>query len=119
MAEPETTAEIPQSMSGLRACLGCSLIKTFEQFVDSGCENCSFLEMEETPQRVHECTTAYFEGMIAFANPDNSWVGRWQQISSFLPGLYAIQVVGELPKEDIDIAKRDGLHYRSSNAANN
>ena len=111
------TADIPDSMSGLRACLGCSLVKTFRQFTEDGCENCRFLEMDDAPQRVHECTTSYFEGVIAMVEPNGSWVGRWQQLSSFLPGMYAVQVVGELPKEDIEMCKREGLHYRASAAA--
>ena len=71
----------------------------------SGCENCSFLEMENDSSRVHTCTSAYFEGVIAMCQPNNSWVSRWQQIASFLPGMYAVQVVGELPQEDIDMCK--------------
>lgn len=61
--------------------------------------------MENDSSRVHTCTSAYFEGVIAMCQPNNSWVSRWQQIASFLPGMYAVQVVGELPQEDIDMCK--------------
>jgi transcription elongation factor SPT4 len=55
-------AEIPNTFRELRACMTCSLVKTFTQFYDTGCENCSFLQMADNRQRVAECTSAYFEG---------------------------------------------------------
>lgn len=59
-------ADIPNTFRELRACMTCSLIKTFTQFYDTGCENCAFLQMADNRQRVAECTSAYFEG-CAFA----------------------------------------------------
>jgi transcription elongation factor SPT4 len=110
-------AQIPQNLKGLRACLGCSLVKNYEQFYDSGCENCEWLQIEDSNDRVRDCTTPYFEGCIALVEPKNSWVGRWQQISSFIPGMYAVQLVGELPAADIAHCKQNGLPYRSSSGA--
>ncbi|KAJ8558647.1 hypothetical protein ON010_g8805 [Phytophthora cinnamomi] len=55
-------ADIPNTFRELRACMTCSLIKTFTQFYDTGCENCAFLQMADNRQRVAECTSAYFEG---------------------------------------------------------
>jgi len=41
----------------------CTLVKTFEQFVDEGCDNCeAFLGMAERQDRVSELTTHTFEG---------------------------------------------------------
>jgi transcription elongation factor SPT4 len=48
------TAEIPDSMQGLRACLRCALVKTYTQFYNSGCENCVFLKMQEEDRRIQE-----------------------------------------------------------------
>ncbi|TMW39902.1 hypothetical protein DOY81_015018 [Sarcophaga bullata] len=31
---------IPKDLRGLRACLVCSLVKTFDQFEYDGCDNC-------------------------------------------------------------------------------
>ena len=31
---------VPKSLKQLRACLVCSLIKTFDQFETDGCDNC-------------------------------------------------------------------------------
>ena len=53
------------------------------------------------------CTSPTFEGMIASMKPNKSWVARWfrmlirQRIDKFIPGIYAVQVVGQLPY-DID-----------------
>jgi hypothetical protein len=58
-------ADIPNTFRELRACMTCSLIKTFTQFYDTGCENCAFLQMADNRQRVAECTSAYFEGCVA------------------------------------------------------
>ena len=38
-------ASVPTSMRGIRACKRCGLLKTLEQFINDGCENCPFLEM--------------------------------------------------------------------------
>lgn len=78
-------ADIPNTFRELRACMTCSLVKTFTQFYDTGCENCAFLQMADNRQRVAECTSAYFEGMIAMMHPKESWVAKWQRIGrSFL-----------------------------------
>ena len=38
-------ASIPNDMRGIRACKRCGILKTTDQFVDHGCENCPFLDM--------------------------------------------------------------------------
>ena len=57
-------ADIPAKMREARACMTCSLVKTFSQFYDTGCDNCPFLQLTENRQRVSECTSAYFEGCV-------------------------------------------------------
>ncbi|CAM9091012.1 unnamed protein product [Chrysoparadoxa australica] len=84
--------DIPAELKGLRACKRCCLIKTFVQFVEQGCENCPFLHMEEHSERVHECTSSYFTGMITLIEPKGSWVAKWQRISKGKPGIYAVEV---------------------------
>ena len=114
--EPEFVdfgAEIPDDFKGLRACLRCSLLKTFSQFEESGCENCDFLVMKDNAERVHECTTAYFEGAVAVMEAQNSWVAKWQRIATFLPGMYALDVQGKLPDEMIDLCDTYGHEIRS------
>ena len=48
-------ADIPNDLKSLRACLRCSLLKSFQQFYENGCENCDhFLYMKDSAARVHE-----------------------------------------------------------------
>ncbi|MQM17413.1 hypothetical protein Taro_050386 [Colocasia esculenta] len=55
-------AQIPTSFGHeLRACLRCRLVKTYDQFRESGCENCPFLEMDKE-DNVASCTTPNFTG---------------------------------------------------------
>lgn len=41
-----------------RACLSCSLMKTVNQFLTMGCENCEFLKMAGDKERVMACTSS-------------------------------------------------------------
>ena len=111
--EGPSSASIPHEMKRLRACKRCALIKTVDQFYEDGCENCSFLRLENNLNRVMECTSAYFEGMIALVNPQGSWVAKWQRIVTNIPGLYAIEVVGELPDDLKTFCRDEGLSFRS------
>lgn len=71
-------ADIPNTFRELRACMTCSLIKTFTQFYDTGCENCAFLQMADNRQRVAECTSAYFEGYATVCLSVCLWLcGLW------------------------------------------
>jgi transcription elongation factor SPT4 len=80
----------------LRACLICSVIRPLSEFVDEGCPNCEDIlevrhptlllnysndQMRGQPERVAECTSINFDGMIAMMDPDGSWVAKWQRIS--------------------------------------
>jgi transcription elongation factor SPT4 len=38
-------ASVPTSVRTIRACKRCGILKTVEQFVNDGCENCPFLDM--------------------------------------------------------------------------
>lgn len=55
--------------------------------------------MRGNPEVVQECTSQVFEGMITLnANADGgtngSWVAKWQRLEGYVPGLYAVKVVG-------------------------
>ncbi|CAN0315405.1 unnamed protein product [Phaeothamnion confervicola] len=58
------------------------LVKTTDQasFYNEGCENCPFLYMKDDTERVNDCTSAYFTGLISMIEPRGSWVARWQRI---------------------------------------
>jgi transcription elongation factor SPT4 len=56
-------AEVPNDFRQMRACLFCSLVKTFEQFEATGCTNCEdFLKLKGSRETIEECTSAQFEG---------------------------------------------------------
>ncbi|CAE7819340.1 SUPT4H1 [Symbiodinium microadriaticum] len=97
----------------MRCCLRCSLLKTVDQFYESGCENCEFLHLSGNQSRINNCTSAYFAGMIALLEPHGSWVARWQKIENAVPGLYAVEVVGELPQDVIEYCEDNNYSYRS------
>ncbi|CAG8790169.1 43882_t:CDS:2 [Gigaspora margarita] len=78
-------ASVPHNTRQLRACLVCSLVKNTEQFRKEGCENCEpFLQFKRHPERVQECTSTNFDGLIALMKPDDSWVARYKKIGKFL-----------------------------------
>ena len=45
--------------------------------------------------------------------PNGSWVAKWQRIGHFEPGMYAIEVSGELPVDAIEYCENSELEYRS------
>ncbi|KAF7987374.1 hypothetical protein HCN44_003136 [Aphidius gifuensis] len=105
---------LPKDLKGLRACLNCSLIKTVDQFEIDGCDNCDgFLHMKNNRENVTECTSSNFDGMIAVMSPEDSWVAKWQRISTLKKGIYAISVSGRLRQSEIREIKKRGFVYRS------
>ena len=50
------------------------------QFLDSGCENCVTQSMMGDSDRVLECTTSDFQGLITVLNPGSSWTARWLHV---------------------------------------
>lgn len=45
--------------------------------------------------------------------PDASWVARWQGITQFVPGCYALRVRGTLPEQHRYTLEEKGVRYRS------
>lgn len=76
---------IPKDLRGLRACLSCALVKTFDQFDNDGCDNCEeFLRMKNNRDIIYDCTSNNFDGLIAVMSPEDSWVCKWQRISEYI-----------------------------------
>ena len=103
-----SVAQIPTSFGHeLRACLRCRLVKTYDQFRESGCENCPFFGLDKDHERVVECTTPNFTGLISV----RSWSARWLRIGKFVPGCYTLAVSEALPEEFQAICEEEGVQY--------
>lgn len=77
-------ASVPAEMKGLRACITCMLVKTFSQFYDEGCDNCTFLQLKDDRSLVAEATTESFRGMTSIMDPKKSWVSRWLRVCKLI-----------------------------------
>jgi transcription elongation factor SPT4 len=104
---------VPDSIKKLRACLLCSLIKSVDQFRINGCDNCDqVLSLKGDVERIMDCTSPNYEGMISVLNPDRSWVCKWQRIDKFQKGIYAVQVMGNIPMDIQEQLLDKGIKYR-------
>jgi len=107
--EDGPTSIVPrvQNLSELRACRICGLVKSLDQFVQDGCDNCEYRDRQAV-----EYTTNQFKGydrdlvatsfsfllcvqsvyylawlipstlsrLIAMMNPEQSWIHKWQRM---------------------------------------
>ncbi|CDW59647.1 Spt4 domain containing protein [Trichuris trichiura] len=104
---------VPKDLRNLRACLLCSLVKSLDQFENDGCENCErYLNLKMDRDRVYDCTSSNFDGLIANANPSLSWVAKWQRINRKAPGIYAVSVAGSLPAAIVSELRDQGVPYK-------
>ncbi|EFA76981.1 transcription initiation factor Spt4 [Heterostelium album PN500] len=77
----------PTNFKSAKACTGCGLVKTQQQFDENGCENCG-----GGRRRASTTTTPNFEGVIAVLKPNESWIARKQGLDSRVPGCYALNM---------------------------
>ncbi|XP_010148640.1 PREDICTED: transcription elongation factor SPT4 [Eurypyga helias] len=92
--------------------------QTIEQFEYDGCDNCdAYLQMKGNREMVYDCTSSSFDGIIAMMSPEDSWVSKWQRISNFKPGVYAVSVTGRLPQGIVRELKSRGVAYKSRDTA--
>ena len=101
----------------LRACMVCSIVQpqqvgapsfflpalenetNLEQqkFIKEGCPNCEdAIHLRNNSEKVEDCTSPVFEGLVALWQPKQSWVSRWQRVDGFVRGMYAIKVCGNV-----------------------
>ncbi|KAK5149376.1 Transcription elongation factor SPT4 [Oleoguttula sp. CCFEE 6159] len=102
----------PSQQRSLRACMVCSIVQLQSRFHSLGCPNCEeFLELVGSQDNIHECTSQVFEGLITLADPGQSWVAKWQRLEGYVPGVYAVKVVGIQPEEVINAIEAAGVKY--------
>lgn len=85
-------ARRPDSLLSLRACIGCRLVKTLNQFQDDFCENCwrdwadgqtpGSFKKGRCLDLALENTTADYEGLTSMMRPFDSWVCKWLKMSA-------------------------------------
>ncbi len=104
---------VPSELRRLRACLLCSLVKTHTQFRRDGCDNCEeVLQLRGASDRIQDCTSPAFDGLISLMAPSASWVAKWQRCDKFVKGIYAIKVSGKLPVDMEEELADKGIRYR-------
>ncbi|KAI2584212.1 SUPT4H1 isoform 6 [Pan troglodytes] len=92
--------------------------QTIDQFEYDGCDNCdAYLQMKGNREMVYDCTSSSFDGIIAMMSPEDSWVSKWQRVSNFKPGVYAVSVTGRLPQGIVRELKSRGVAYKSRDTA--
>ncbi|CCD66087.1 Transcription elongation factor SPT4 [Caenorhabditis elegans] len=107
------SASVPADLRNLRACLLCSLVKSVESFQKEGCENCEdVLHLKGDEEKVYDCTSANYDGMIAAMSNNESWVCKWQKMQRKVKGMYAISVSGVLPNNIVSELKSLGVRYK-------
>ena len=114
------------SLSGLFVCTdvhgaldliisrGCvrGVLNFHQKFLKVGCPNCeSILGLANSPDAIADCTSQVFDSLITMGDPQASWVAKWQRISNYVAGVYAVKVVGTLPDEIIQILEDNGVRY--------
>ena len=67
--------------------------------------------MANDSERVKDCTTPYFQGLISLVDPTESWAGKWLRLSRRAAGCYAVRLVAELPEHIEDILRDNGIPY--------
>lgn len=51
--------------------------------------------------------------IFAMLKPEESWLARWEGLSSFLPGVYALRMYGEMPEEVEQMLRDNELTSRA------
>lgn len=105
-------ANTPNNLRTVLACKRCGLLKTYNQFYDNGCDNCPFLTMNDDQEACNRYTTAFYEGQAAVMDPRESWVAKWLRVDNYLPGVYAISVIGTLDLEAKEILENGNYSWR-------
>ena len=66
-----------------------------------------FLELRGSSDAISDCTSSVFEGLMTMADPEASWVAKWQRLQGYVPGTYAVKVVGVVSEDCFASGKFD------------
>ncbi|KAL4202027.1 hypothetical protein AMTRI_Chr02g218930 [Amborella trichopoda] len=99
-------AQVPTGFGHeLRACLRCRLVKTYDQFREMGCENCTFFNMDKDHERVVDCTTPNFNGVVLIL------IFLLSLAAKFVPGCYTLAVSEQLSDEMQNVCEDNNVPY--------
>ncbi|GMH33791.1 hypothetical protein BSKO_01625 [Bryopsis sp. KO-2023] len=105
-------AQTPDQVANLVSCKICGLVKTYKQFYEHGCENCPFLGIRLDRNRVDDCTTVSFNGIISTMDPTRSWASKWCHIADLAPGVYCLSVDEDISYDLKEELEMQGIAYR-------
>jgi transcription elongation factor SPT4 len=90
----------------------CSIILPQSDFLKEGCPNCEdVLNLQGSNEAITECTSQNFNGCIALTDPEKSWVAKWMRLENYVQGMYAVQVVGQLPEDVIETLRANNVPF--------
>ncbi len=99
------------------------------------------IQLKGDEEKIKECTSIKYDGVIALLKPEESWVAKWQRLGTchrhyrllevafnldpimlmslslahstgkFTKGLYAVRVIGRLPPDAIEALEEKGFQY--------
>ncbi|KAI9760214.1 MAG: Transcription elongation factor SPT4 [Chaenotheca gracillima] len=102
----------PGQQKSLRACMVCSIVQPQSKFMKDGCPNCEpYLALGGSSDVIEECTSQVYEGLISLADPEHSWVAKWQRLDGYVSGVYATKVTGTLPEHQQQRLEDAGMRY--------
>eukprot|EP00002_Diphylleia_rotans_P037430 TRINITY_DN835_c0_g1_i2.p2 TRINITY_DN835_c0_g1~~TRINITY_DN835_c0_g1_i2.p2 ORF type:complete len:108 (-),score=29.59 TRINITY_DN835_c0_g1_i2:794-1117(-) len=87
-----------ENLKSLFACRNCYIVKPKKSFEEDGCENCHWTWEKKFDHT--KFITKNFDGLIAMIQPTDSWVAKWQDLATKVPGVYAITVAVEEETEE-------------------
>ena len=53
--------------------------------------------MNDDRDRVAECTTPAYSGIVSVLDPKSSWCAKWMRLNKAVPGCYALEINDDVP----------------------